>query len=334
MAKASKPKRGSLAYSPRKRAPRPYPRVSSWPESEAIRLQGFVGYKAGMTQVFMIDDRKTSLTAGQELAVPATVLEIPPIVIGGVRLYEKRPKGLQALTEIWAKEMPKQLKRKIKPPKNYDPEKKLEEAEKQVREGRVAEVRAIAVVQPWKANIPKKKPEIVEIRIGGKNIQEAWEYGKGLLGKEVRASDVFKEGEFVDVIAITKGKGTQGPVKRWGIKVLPRKTRKGQRQVGSIGPWHPPAIMWSVPMSGQMGYHQRTEHNKRILKIGNDGVEVTPKGGFLRYGPIKSDYLVVSGSVPGTSKRLVYLRHATRPRRTEVSQPTVTHVSTVSQQGV
>ena len=147
-------------------------------------------------------------------------------------------------------------------------------------------------------------------------------------------SEVFKEGEYVDVSAITKGKGFQGPVKRWGIKILPRKTRKGRRQVGSIGPWTPARIMWTVPMAGQMGYHQRTEYNKRILKIGDDGKEVTPRGGFLRYGPIRSDYVVLAGSVPGPTKRLVHLRQAIRPKTAEISTPTITHISTVSQQGV
>jgi large subunit ribosomal protein L3 len=74
----------------------------------------------------------------------------------------------------------------------------------------------------------------------------------------------------VDTIAITKGKGIQGPVKRWGIKRLPHKSRKTVRGVGSIGPWTPGTVMYSVPRAGQMGFHQRTEYNKQILKIGDD----------------------------------------------------------------
>lgn len=334
MAKASKPRRGSLAFSPRVRARRPYPRIRSWPESEEVRLQGFVGYKAGMTQVFMIDDRKTSLTSGQEIAVPATVIEVPPVFVCGIRLYGKDPKGLRALTEVGVKDLPKELARKIKLPKKYDSNRALEKAQKLIEANQVVEITAIVSSQPWKANVPKKKPELMEVRVGGKSVQERWEYGKSLLGKEVRVSEVFKEGEYVDVSAITKGKGFQGPVKRWGIKILPRKTRKGRRQVGSIGPWTPARIMWTVPMAGQMGYHQRTEYNKRILKIGDDGKEVTPRGGFLRYGPIRSDYVVLAGSVPGPTKRLVHLRQAIRPKTAEISTPTITHISTVSQQGV
>ena len=47
-----------------------------------------------------------------------------------------------------------------------------------------------------------------------------------------------------------------------------------------------------------MGFHQRTEYNKLIMKIGNNGSEITPKGGFLRYGVINTEYVIVKGSVP------------------------------------
>jgi large subunit ribosomal protein L3 len=100
----------------------------------------------------------------------------------------------------------------------------------------------------------------------------------------------------MDVVAITKGKGFQGPVKRWGVKLLPRKSRKTKRGVACIGPWKPARVLYTVPRAGQMGYHQRTEYNKRILKIGIDGKEVTPNGGFVRYGEVKGTYVIVDGS--------------------------------------
>jgi large subunit ribosomal protein L3 len=146
--------------------------------------------------------------------------------------------------------------------------------------------------------------------------------------------DVFKEGEFVDILAITKGKGFQGPVKRWGISLLPRKSDDGRRQVGTLGPWSPPRIMWTVPSAGQMGYHQRTDFNKRILKIGSDGKEVTPSGGFLRYGSVRGEFIVLSGSVPGPTKRLLQLRRPVRLRHgATTSTPTITYISTASPQG-
>jgi large subunit ribosomal protein L3 len=64
MATIHRPRRGSLSYSPRKRAKSEVPRIRSWPEEDKARMAGFAGYKAGMTHVMMIDDRPKSLTEG------------------------------------------------------------------------------------------------------------------------------------------------------------------------------------------------------------------------------------------------------------------------------
>jgi large subunit ribosomal protein L3 len=241
---------------------------------------------------------------------------------------------LNTATEVWASELPKELSRAINPPKKYDAQKALEKAEALVKEGKVEEIRVLACTQPWTTNLSKKKPELLEIRVGGKSVEERWNYSKSVLGKQVRVGDVFKDGEYSDILAITKGKGFQGPVKRWGIKVLPRKSDEGRRQVGTLGPWSPTRVMWTVPAPGQMGYHQRTDFNKRILKLGNDGKEITPKGGFLRYGQIKGDFVVLAGSIPGPTKRLVQLRRPIRLSRGAPTQPpSITHISVASQQG-
>jgi large subunit ribosomal protein L3 len=329
-----RPRRGSLAYMPRVRAPRLVAQVRAWPAEARLGLQGCAGYKAGMIQIFMIDDRKGSLTAGQEIVFPATVIEIPPIVVCAVRLYTSDTHGLNAATEVWASELPKELSRSMSPPKKYDAQKALERAEALVKEGKVKDIRVMICTQPWITNLSKKKPDLLEIRVGGSSAEERWNYSKGLLGKHVRAGDVFKEGEYADVLAITKGKGFQGPVKRWGIKILPRKSDEGRRQVGTLGPWSPARVMWTVPAPGQMGYHQRTDFNKRILKLGNDGKEITPSGGFLRYGQVRGEFVVLAGSVPGPTKRLVQLRRPVRISPGAPTQPpSITYMNTTSQQG-
>ena len=66
-----------MGYSPRKRAVSEVPRIRSWPDDEgAPGLQGFAGYKAGMTHVVMVDDRSDAATAGMETSVPVTIVEI------------------------------------------------------------------------------------------------------------------------------------------------------------------------------------------------------------------------------------------------------------------
>ena len=57
MGKRHHPRRGSMAYGPRKRAGRHFGHVNSWPTSDAseVRIQGFAGWKAGMTHVLSRD---------------------------------------------------------------------------------------------------------------------------------------------------------------------------------------------------------------------------------------------------------------------------------------
>jgi len=326
------PKHGSLAYLPRGRAKRTVGRIRFWPKvEEGPILLGFMGYKAGMTHILMVEDKPNSLNFGKEASHPVTVLDVPPIIVFAIRAYTKDQYGLHTFTEAWMKSPPKDFDRALVLPEEFNPEEKLKKIEENIEE--IAEIRILAATQPRLAAVPKKKPDITEIKVDGGSIQEQFEYAKSLLGKNVSITDVFKEGHFMDVVAITKGKGFQGPVKRWGIKILPRKSRKTKRGVAAIGPWKPPRVLYTVPRAGQMGYHQRTEYNKRILKIGIDGKTVTPKGGFLNYGEVKGTYLLVDGSLPGPAKRLVRLRHPARPpKKIAETPPNITYISLESMQ--
>jgi len=325
MAQHSRPKRGSHAYSPRKRAAKETPRIKAWPDNgEKPTLQGFAGYKAGMSHVLLVDYRPTSTTSGQEVFVPVTVIETPPMKIAAIRFYEYTPYGLRTKTETWADGI-EELAKRMPIPKN----KKGKEVEE------FDEIRVLAYTEPWRiSGIPKKVPDIMEIRIGGGDLPQRLEYAKNILGKEIGVKDVFKEGEMIDTIAVTKGKGFQGHVKRWGVKKLHHKNRKHRRMIGTLGPW----LSWvrpTVPQAGQMGYHKRTEYNKRILKIGENGEEITPDGGFLHYGVVRNEYVILHGSIPGPVKRLIRMRPAVRYwKGVKVEKPEITYVSTTSKQGV
>ena len=328
------PKHGSLAYSPRKRAKRLLARIRYWPEIETDtpRLLGFIGYKAGMTHVFTIEDRKRSPNYGKEIIRPATVLETPPMLICAIRAYTKTPYGFRTLTEAWMKDPPEELERVFTVPENFNTEENLKKIEENIE--KIAKIRVIAITQPKQASVPKKKPEVAEIEVGGGTIQQQYEYAKNLLGRTVTPAEIFKEGQYIDVIAVSTGKGFQGPVKRWGITILQHKGRKTKRGVATLGPWKPTRVMYSVPRAGQMGFHQRTEYNKRILKIGADGKEITPKGGFIRYGIIRGAYMLIEGSIPGTEKRPIRLRYPARPPKHVAEEPPqMTYVSLESPQG-
>jgi large subunit ribosomal protein L3 len=59
MPKNHHPRRGSMAYSPRKRARSETPHIKNWPRGgETPKIQGFLGYKAGMTHAFIVDYRQ------------------------------------------------------------------------------------------------------------------------------------------------------------------------------------------------------------------------------------------------------------------------------------
>ena len=326
------PRHGSLAYLPRGRDKRTVGRIRFWPKvEEGPTLLGFMGYKAGMTQMIIVEDKPGSLHLGKETAHPATVLDVPPIIVFAIRAYTKDQYGIETFTEAWMKDPPKDFDRTFVLPEKFDTEKNLKKLEE--NEDKIAEIRLMVASQPRLAAVPKKKPDITEIKVDGGSIKEQIEYAKSLLGKMVSITDVFKEGGYMDVVAITKGKGFQGPVKRWGIKLLPRKSRKTKRGVAAIGPWKPARVLYTVPRAGQMGYHQRTEYNKRILKIGIDGKEVTPKGGFVRYGEVKGTYIIVDGSLPGPAKRLIRLRYPARaPKKIPDTPPNISYISLESTQ--
>jgi large subunit ribosomal protein L3 len=313
------------------------PKYRNWAElGEQPKIQSLVGFKAGMSHIMMIDDRPHSTTEGMEIAVPVTIIETPAMHVAGIRAYDDGPYGKKVIAEAWASDL-KDLARLIRLPKKaVDTNGQLAKIEALVKEGKVADLRVLTYVKTEDVSgIPKKVPELLENRIAGGSMDKRLELAKSLLGKQVMANDIFSPGELVDVSAITKGKGTQGPVKRWGIAIQKRKhARTGKRRhVGNLGPWNPHRIRWQVPQLGQTGYHQRTEYNKRIIKFGDKAEEVTPAGGFLHYGFLRNPYIVVKGSIPGPVKRMVRLRPAVRPKAVPRQAPEITYISTASKQG-
>ncbi len=331
--KKNAPRRGSLAYLPRGRASKFVPRIKNWPEYKdgAAKLLGFIGYKAGMTHAVMTVGNVNSPFAGQETVVPVTIIDTPPIRPFSIRGYEATSYGLKLTTEVLAGTMSEDLKKTMPVPKEYDYETKLKEFEEKLDS--FAEIRMLIHTQPRLAGIAKKKPDVVEYKVGAPNVQEAFEYAKSVLGTDVRVADILDEGILIDSIAVTKGHGFQGPVRRWGIRILQHKSRKTKRGVGCIGPWTPTNIRYSVPRPGQTGFHTRTSFNNKVVKMGERGEEITPSGGFVNYGVIRGDYIMLHGSIPGAVKRPIRIRFAIRPKKGHVDEPVqMSYISTASKQ--
>lgn len=325
MARPNRPSHGSLQIRPRKRAKSQMPRINRWPQVEESGLLGFAGFKAGMTHLTMIDDGH-SATKNQEISVPATIVEVPPVIVYGLRAYAMDQKSMtpQVLSDAFSSD--EKITKALLLPKNNG----LEKIEKNV--AKINDVRALVAAMPSKTGIGAKRPIMMELAVGGKTAKDKLEYCKGILGKEVRISEVFKEGEIVDLISVTKGKGWQGPVKRIGVELQRPKATGKRRHVGTLGPWHPARVMYTSPHAGQMGYHKRTEISKRILKISDKPEEINPKGGLINFGVVKNDYILIKGSVGGPKKRLVRMRKSYRPVPAP-KKPEIKFVSTTSTQG-
>ncbi|VVC02995.1 50S ribosomal protein L3 [Candidatus Bilamarchaeum dharawalense] len=298
-----------MAHRPRKRASSQNARVY-WQDSVDKRVLGFAGYKVGMTHVSYVDDSE-SPTKGQEITSAATVVEVPPMVVYGVRCYSNNNSVGDILTTD------EKVLKLVGFSKPYKP--------KEIPAD-VDDARLLVYAMPSKTKMGKKHIEKMEIGCGGKDGKEKLEYCKSLLGKELKVSDVFKSGELVDIVSISIGKGWQGAVKRFGVSIQRRKATGKRRHVGTLGQWHPAYVLYTVPQAGQTGYHKRTELNKRILKIGQKPEEINPSSGFPEYGFVRNDFVVLKGSIPGPAKRLIKLRLAVRPSGT-AKEPQVSFVS-------
>jgi len=318
MARTHNPHHGSMQYWPRVKAKRQYATVRSWNENHKEALLGFMGYKVGMTHVMAIDNRKTSVTKGEEIFVPVTVIECPPLKIAGIRLYKQAYMGKQVSTDIIFK-TDKDLSRKVMRQKVHKESSELDK----LNAKDYTDVRVIVYSQPRLAGVSKKKPEIFEIALPGA-VADKIKFIKENHDKDLLFNSFFKDGEFVDIHAVTKGKGLQGPVKRFGVTFKNHKTEKGVRRVGTLGPWSAQGhILYRVAHPGQMGYHLRTEYNKKIIKIGSKAEDVNPKGGWPHYGLVKTSYVLVKGSIAGPQKRAIIF---TKPMRNRTAEPAPTIV--------
>ena len=333
-----RPKKGSMGFSPRKRARRRFGRVKSWPEGngDVVRVQGFAGWKAGMTHILLRDLNPTSPSAGAEVRKAVTVVEVPPMKMVAVRGYRMTPYGKQTVGEAWAssevlEENVPDLIRRMPKRREHDSEAHLTK----LAESTLCEVRILVTTQPDKISaVGSKTPVVMELGLTGGDIESQLDWAKENLGNEIGINDVFADGSNIDVIGITKGYGTQGVVRRFGIKLLTHKNSKRRRQIGNMGDFGTGYVRKTIRQGGQTGYHQRTEYNKRILRISEpEENEITPAGGFLHYGEVRNPYMIVQGSLPGPAKRLIRFRDASRESGKD-HPIEITYVSTASKQGV
>jgi large subunit ribosomal protein L3 len=131
----------------------------------------------------------------------------------------------------------------------------------------------------------QKKPfrYLKEFRDDPKNYQ---------LGQEINVS-IFKEGDLVSVSGISKGKGFQGGVKRWGFSGRPAThgTKHEERTLGSVGASTPSRVIKGKKMPGRTGGERVTIKNLEIVKIEPE-----------------KNLLYIKGAVPGSRGSLLEIK--------------------------
>merc|ERR1712196_210915 len=342
--KFERPRHGSLGFLPKKRCTKSKGKIKSFPldQPEAKpHLTAFMGYKAGCTHITRDVDKPGSKAHKKEVVEAVTIIEAPPIVVVGMVGYLETPRGLKSLCTVWAQHLSNECKRRFY--KNWGASEKHKaftrytkkytegtgiEKEKERLEKHCTILRVISHTQIGKLNFRQKKAHICEVQVNGGSMSDKIAFAENLFEKTVSIDSVFEQNEMIDTIAITKGKGFEGVVTRWGVTKLPRKTHKGLRKVACIGSWHPSRVKYSVARAGQNGYHHRTELNKKVYRIakGVRGADdtivqnnattefdltvkgITPLGGFPHYGEVLEDYIMIKGACPGVKRRLITMR--------------------------
>jgi len=359
------PRSGSLGFLPKKRTCHHKGKVKSFPKDDATKpchFTAFMGYKAGMTHIQRDVVKPGSKLNKKEIVEAVSIIEAPPMVVVGFVGYVETPRGLRALTAVWAAHLSDECRRRFY--RNWYASKKKAFKKYAVRfekgNNMQAEIdrakkhcqiiRAICHTQIGKIKLRQRRAHLMEIQINGGSVPDKVDFCTKLFEQQVPIKDVFNQNEMIDVIGTTKGHGNEGVTARWGVSRLPRKTHRGLRKVACIGAWHPARVQFQVPRAGQRGYFHRTEINKKIYRIGksyeedktgamtdNDLTEkhITPMGGFPHYGQINEDWLMIKGGVVGHKKRVLTLRKSllVQTKRSALEEITLKFIDTSSKFG-
>jgi len=369
--KFERPRHGSLGFLPRKRCTKTKGKIKSFPvdkPEEKPHLTAFMGYKAGSTHILRDVDKAGSKAHKKESVEAVSIIEAPPMIVCGMVGYYETPRGLKSCTTAWAQHLNKECKRRFYKNwcKSKDKKAFTRYAKKYTEGNGIADekekilkhctsLRLLCHTQIQKLNFRQKKAHICEIQVNGGSMADKIAFAEELFEKPVAVGSVFQQNEMIDTIAITKGKGYEGVITRWGITMLPRKTHKGLRKVACIGSWHPSRVKFTVARAGQNGYHHRTEINKKVYRIAK-GVRaadgkitqdnattefdltvkgITPVGGFPHYGEVNEDYVMIKGGIPGCRRRLITMRKTLvdQSNRNAQEEVTVKFIDTSSKYG-
>ena len=156
--------------------------------------------------------------------------------------------------------------------------------------------RAALVNKPQAGHFAKAKVEagrgLWEFRVDAKDL------GNYAVGGELKADEVFKTGQIVDVAGVSKGKGFQGTIKRWNFTMgdATHGNSLSHRAPGSIGQRQTPGRVFpGKKMSGHMGAANVSVMNLEVVKI-----------------DAERHLIAIRGAVPGAPGGNVIIRPASK----------------------
>ena len=133
-------------------------------------------------------------------------------------------------------------------------------------------------------------------------IEDCSQYNVG----DIVLADLFKEGDKVDVVGTSKGKGYAGVVKRWNARMQQHTHGVGpvHRSVGSMGAnTDHSRVMPGKKMAGHLGAEQVTVQNLQIVKV-----------------DAESNMIAVKGAIPGPKGGVVYIKNTVKLNRVKNTQ--------------
>ena len=155
--------------------------------------------------------------------------------------------------------------------------------------------KAKKIKKPLKGHLAKAKVNPVRI-LKEISISKGEEY---ILGQELKV-DIFKEGDYLDITGISKGKGFAGVMKRWGFAGGPASHgSKSHRRVGSIGSGsaYPSRVLKGKKMPGRMGRDRITVQNLEVMKVEPE-----------------KNLLLVKGAMPGARGGYLIIKEALKKK--------------------
>jgi large subunit ribosomal protein L3 len=265
---------------------------------------GLLGFKVGMTQVFIENGT----------AEPVTVIELGPCPVLQVRTPETD--GYSAV-QLGFKDKPRknairaerghvaadlQSKRKanrqkagvqISPKANVEPQRHIREF--RLDQGGSSDPKSVA------AAADQVTIKVARVRTTGEGAQKKTEpYTEDMtvkVGQLLKVDEVFKDVLAVDVIGTSKGRGTQGVMKRWNFHGLPAAhgAKKVHRQAGSTS-----------SLASNRGSGRPKKGLKRAGRYGNERITIRNLT-VVKVDP-ENNLLLVRGGIPGFNGALVMVR--------------------------